>query len=181
MEKKQTVSDFLLDRLSAWGVTRIYGYPGDGINPIIGALRRAGDRFQFVQAAHEEQAALMACAHAKYSGQLGVVLATQGPGAIHILNGLYDAKLDHQPVLAIVGQPSSISLGSSFQQEIDLVSLFKDVAHEYVQQVSTPSRCATRSTAPPAWPSPSGPSPASSSTTTCSGRTPRPSRPTSTG
>src|SRR6478735_5267256 len=113
---KPTVSDFLLDRLEAWGVKIIYGYAGDGINPILGALGRAGDRIRFVQTAHEEQAGLMACAHAKYSpGQLGVCLATQGPGAVHLLNGLYDAKLDHQPVLAILGQPATNELGGSMQ------------------------------------------------------------------
>jgi pyruvate dehydrogenase (quinone) len=138
---KPTVSDFLLDRLEAWGVRCIYGYAGDGINPILGALRRAGDRFQFVQTVHEEQAGLMACAHAKYSsGELGVCLSTQGPGAVHLLNGLYDAKLDHQPVLAILGQPASNALGGSSMQEIDLVTLLKDVAHEYVQVLSHPTQ-----------------------------------------
>ena len=100
----RTVADFLLERLSAWGVRRIYGYPGDGINGLLGALNRAGDRFEFVQARHEEMAAFMACGHAKFTGEVGVCLATSGPGAIHLLNGLYDAKLDHQPVVAIVGQ-----------------------------------------------------------------------------
>jgi pyruvate dehydrogenase (quinone) len=139
--EKQTVSDYLLERLATWGIRRIFAYSGDGINPILGALRRAGDRFDLIQTAHEEQAALMACAHAKFTpGELGVCLATQGPGAIHLLNGLYDAKLDHQPVLAIVGQPSTASQGSSYQQEIDLVTLMKDVAHEYVQVVSNPAQ-----------------------------------------
>src|SRR5215218_1743263 len=138
---KRTVSDFLLDRLEVWGVKCIYGYAGDGIDPILGALRRAGDRFQFVQTTHEEQAGLMACAHAKYSpGELGVCMATQGPGAVHLLNGLYDAKLDHQPVLAILGQPGTNALGGSAQQEIDLVTLLKDVAHEYVQVVTDPAQ-----------------------------------------
>ena len=100
----ETVADFMLSRLSQWGVRRIYGYPGDGINGILGALDRAMDRFQFVQVRHEEEAAFMATAHAKFTGEAGVCLATSGPGAIHLLNGLYDAKLDHQPVLAIVGQ-----------------------------------------------------------------------------
>ena len=108
----KTVSDFLLDRLEAWGIRRIYGYPGDGINGIMGALDRAGDRFEFVQARHEEMAAFMACAHAKFTGEVGVCLATSGPGAIHLLNGLYDAKLDHQPVLAIVGQQARMALGA---------------------------------------------------------------------
>lgn len=100
----QNVSDFLLQRLSAWGVKRIFGYPGDGINGLMGAMGRAGNMLEFVQARHEEMAALMACAHAKFSGEVGVCVATSGPGAIHLLNGLYDAKSDHQPVVAIVGQ-----------------------------------------------------------------------------
>jgi pyruvate dehydrogenase (quinone) len=133
----QTVSDQLLDRLEAWGVKRLYGYPGDGINGLFGALREAGERFEFVQARHEEMAAFMACAHAKYTGELGVCVSTSGPGAIHLLNGLYDAKLDHQPVLALVGQQSRAALGSSYLQEVDLPALFKDVAHEYVQMAST--------------------------------------------
>jgi len=125
-------ADFLLERLAENGVKRIYGYPGDGINAIIGALERHKD-VKFVQVRHEEQAAFMACAHAKWTGEVGVCLATSGPGAIHLLNGLYDAKLDHKPVLAIVGQQSRMGLGGNYQQEVDLVSLFKDVAHEYVQ------------------------------------------------
>jgi len=134
------VSDHLLQRLSDWGVRRIYGYPGDGINAIVGALDRAGDRLKFIQARHEELAALMACAHAKFTGEVGVCLATSGPGAIHLLNGLYDAKLDHQPVLAIVGQQARAALGGSYQQEVDLLSLFKDVAHEYVHMATTPEQ-----------------------------------------
>jgi pyruvate dehydrogenase (quinone) len=126
-------ADFLLERLADNGVKRIYGYPGDGINAIIGALERHKDKLEFVQVRHEEQAAFMACAHAKWTGEVGVCLATSGPGAIHLLNGLYDAKLDHQPVMAIVGQQARMGLGGSYQQEVDLVSLFKDVAHEYVQ------------------------------------------------
>jgi len=133
-----TVSDALVARLAAWGVRRIYGYPGDGINGVIGALDRAGDRIEFIEPRHEEAAAFMACGHAKFSGEVGVCLATSGPGAVHLLTGLYDAKGDHQPVVAIVGQKSRASLGADFQQEIDLVSLFKDVAHEYVQMVTTP-------------------------------------------
>ena len=135
-----TVSDFLLQRLGEWGITRIYGYPGDGINGILGALNRAGDDFDFIQARHEEMAAFMACGHAKFTGQVGVCLATSGPGAIHLLNGLYDAKLDHQPVVAIVGQQARAALGGSYQQEVDLVSLFKDVASEYVEMVVTPQQ-----------------------------------------
>jgi pyruvate dehydrogenase (quinone) len=133
-------SDFLIERLRDWGVERIYGYPGDGINGIMGALNRAGNRPEFVQTRHEEMAAFMACGHAKFTGELGVCLATSGPGAIHLLNGLYDAKMDHQPVLAIVGQQARMSLGGSYQQEVDLGSLFKDVAHEYVQMVTTPEQ-----------------------------------------
>jgi pyruvate dehydrogenase (quinone) len=136
----KTVSDFLVQRLSEWGVKRIYGYPGDGINGILGALDRASDRMQFIQSRHEELSAFMACAHAKFTGEVGVCLATSGPGAIHLLNGLYDAKLDHQPVLAIVGQQARAAIGGSYQQEIDLISLFKDVAHEYVHMCSTPEQ-----------------------------------------
>jgi pyruvate dehydrogenase (quinone) len=136
----ETVADFLLARLSTWGVTRIYGYPGDGINGILGALDRAKQRIHFVQARHEELAAFMACAHAKFSGEVGVCVATSGPGAIHLLNGLYDAKMDHQPVVAIVGQSARPAIGGEFQQEVDLVSLFKDVAHEYVHMASTPEQ-----------------------------------------
>lgn len=134
------VSDFFWQRLSEWGVKRVFGYPGDGINGLVGALARAGDRFEFIQPRHEELAAFMATAHAKYTGEMGVCLATSGPGAIHLLNGLYDAKLDHQPVLAIVGQQALTALGGQYQQEVDLVSLFKDVAGEYVQMASTPAQ-----------------------------------------
>ena len=134
------VGDFLLQRLSDWGATRIYGYPGDGINGIMGALDRAQDRIDFVQVRHEEMAAFMACGHAKFTGEVGVCLATSGPGAIHLLNGLYDAKLDHQPVVAIVGQQARSALGGDYQQEVDLLSLFKDVAHEYVHMVSSPDQ-----------------------------------------
>ncbi len=136
----KNVSDHLLERLGAWGVRRIYGYPGDGINGIMGALGRATDRFEFVQARHEEMAAFMACGHAKFTGEVGVCLATSGPGAIHLLNGLYDAKLDHQPVVAIVGQQARAAIGGSYQQEVDLVSLFKDVAPEYVHMASDASQ-----------------------------------------
>src|SRR5699024_8743396 len=99
-----TAADYLCERLIEWGITTIYGYPGDGINGIMGALGRHADGIRFVQTRHEEQAAFMACAHAKYTGEVGVCMATSGPGAIHLLNGLYDAKLDHQPVVAIAGQ-----------------------------------------------------------------------------
>src|SRR5581483_3570242 len=135
-----TVGDFLLQRLYEWGVRRVYGYPGDGINGIIGAFGRATDKIEFVQARHEEMAAFMACGHAKFTGEVGVCVATSGPGAIHLLNGLYDAQLDHQPVVAIVGQQKRAALGGHYQQEVDLISLFKDVAHEYVHMVSTPEQ-----------------------------------------
>jgi pyruvate dehydrogenase (quinone) len=132
-----TVADHLLDRLACdWGVKRIYGYPGDGINGIIGAFGRGEGRPEFIQVRHEEMAAFMACAHAKFTGEAGVCLATSGPGAIHLLNGLYDAKLDHQPVVAIVGQQARLGLGGNYQQEVDLTTLFKDVAHEYVQMAT---------------------------------------------
>ncbi|HEX3802023.1 MAG TPA: thiamine pyrophosphate-requiring protein [Solirubrobacteraceae bacterium] len=134
---KKLVSDHILERLGAWGVTRIYGYPGDGINGIVGALDRAQDSLEFVQVRHEEMAAFMACGHAKFTGEVGVCLATSGPGAIHLLNGLYDAKLDHQPVVAIVGQQARTAVGGNYQQEVDLQTLFKDVAGEYVQTAST--------------------------------------------
>lgn len=134
------VSDFIINRLSAWGIKRIYGYPGDGINGIMGALDRAKDSMDFIQVRHEEMAAFMACAHAKFTGEVGVCMATSGPGAIHLLNGLYDAKLDHQPVVAIVGQQARLSLGGSYQQEIDLISLYKDVAGEYVHMMTEPGQ-----------------------------------------
>jgi pyruvate dehydrogenase (quinone) len=136
----ETTSDFLVQRLSEWGVRRIYGYPGDGINGIMGALDRADGKIDFVQVRHEEMAAFMACAHAKFTGEVGVCLATSGPGAIHLLNGLYDAKLDHQPVVAIVGQSSRMAMGGSYQQEVDLQTLFKDVASEYVQTAMVPAQ-----------------------------------------
>ncbi|WP_157267896.1 thiamine pyrophosphate-requiring protein [Azohydromonas aeria] len=135
-----TVSDQIVQRLHAWGVRRIYGYPGDGINGLMGALDRAGGQIDFVQARHEELAAFMACAHAKFTGEVGVCLATSGPGAIHLLNGLYDAKADHTPVLAIVGQQARAALGGDYQQEVDLLSLFKDVAHEYVHMATVPAQ-----------------------------------------
>ncbi len=134
----ETASDFMIARLAEWGVTRIYGYPGDGINGIMGALGRCEGKIQFIQVRHEEMAAFMACAHAKFAGEVGVCLATSGPGAIHLLNGLYDAKMDHQPVLANNGQHARGALGGSYQQEVDLASLFKDVAHEYVHMASDP-------------------------------------------
>ena len=135
-----TVGDFLVERLSEWGVTRIFGYPGDGINGVFGALNRAKGKIEFVQARHEEMAAFMASAHAKFTGELGVCIATSGPGAAHLLTGLYDARMDHMPVLAIVGQQSRAALGSHYQQELDLLSMFKDVAGAFVQQASVPAQ-----------------------------------------
>ena len=135
-----TCSDFLIQRLHEWGITRIYGYPGDGINGILGALDRAKDKVDFIQVRHEEMAAFMACGHAKFTGEVGVCLATSGPGAIHLLNGLYDAQMDHAPVVAIVGQQSRAAIGGSYQQEVDLTTLFKDVAHEYVHMASEASQ-----------------------------------------
>ena len=135
----QTVADQLLERLSQWGVHRVFGYPGDGINGIMGAVGRRAEDFDYIRVRHEEMAAFMAGAHAKFTGQVGVCLATSGPGAIHLLNGLYDAKLDHMPVLAIVGQQASTSLGSDYQQETDLHALFKDVS-AYVETVVTPAQ-----------------------------------------
>jgi pyruvate dehydrogenase (quinone) len=124
----QTVGDFFWQRLHEWGVRRIFGFPGDGINGLLGALQRVEEKFEFVQVRHEEMAAFMASAHAKFTGELGVCLATSGPGASHLLTGLYDAKLDHMPVLAIVGQQARTAVGAHYQQEIDLTSMFKDVA-----------------------------------------------------
>jgi len=134
------VAQFMLNRLADWGVSGIYGYPGDGINGLLGAFHEVGDRVEFTQTAHEEIAAFAACAHAKFTGEVGVCMATSGPGAIHLLNGLYDAKLDHQPVVAIVGQQKRMGLGSNYQQEVDLASLYKDVAHEFVQVCMVPQQ-----------------------------------------
>jgi pyruvate dehydrogenase (quinone) len=136
-----TTAQFFLERLADdWGVERVYGYPGDGIGGLIGAFHEVGDRLEFIQVRHEEIAAFAATAHAKFTGDVGVCLATSGPGAIHLLNGLYDAKLDHQPVLAIVGQQSRQSLGSDYQQEVDLGALFKDVAAAFVQTLMVPEQ-----------------------------------------
>ena len=134
------VSDHLLERLKQWGVHRIFGYPGDGINGVMVALGRSDGGIEFVQARHEELAAFMACAHAKFTGEPGVCLATSGPGAIHLLNGLYDARMDNQPVVAIVGQQARSALGGQYQQELDLASLFKDVASEFVQTLTVPAQ-----------------------------------------
>jgi pyruvate dehydrogenase (quinone) len=134
-----TAADNLCERLIAWDVSTVYGYPGDGINGILGALRRHQDDLRFVQTRHEEMAAFMACGHAKFTGEIGVCMATSGPGAIHLLNGLYDAKLDHRPVLAIVGQTFVRAMGGDFQQEVNLLQLYSDVASAFCQQVNEPS------------------------------------------
>src|ERR1700733_14160903 len=135
-----TVADFLLERLRAWGVDKVFAFPGDGINGILAAFGRADNQPKFVQARHEEMAAFEAVGYAKFTGRVGVCMATSGPGAIHLLNGLYDAKLDHVPVVAIAGQTSRSAMGGSYQQEVDLLSLFKDVASEYVQMVTVPEQ-----------------------------------------
>ena len=135
--EERTVSDLVVERLRAWRVPRVFGYSGDGINGVLGALRRAGGDPAFVQARHEEAAAFMAVGHAKYTGEVGVVLATQGPGAVHLLNGLYDARLDSQPVVALVGQQVRSALGSDYQQEVDLTTLFGDVAREFAEMATS--------------------------------------------
>ena len=133
----QTVGDFVIERLHAWGVRKIFGYPGDGINGVIEALNRADGKIEFIQARHEEMAAFMASAYAKFSGHLGVCLATSGPGASHLITGLYDARMDHMPVLAIAGQQARAAMGGHYQQELDLCSMYKDVAGAFVQQAAT--------------------------------------------
>ncbi|MGE0225962.1 MAG: thiamine pyrophosphate-requiring protein [Acetobacteraceae bacterium] len=136
----QTVSDFFWQRLHEWGVHTIFGYPGDGINGLVGALDRTNGDFRFVQARHEEMAAFMASAYAKFSGEVGVCMATSGPGASHLITGLYDARLDHMPVLAIAGQQPRTAIGGHYQQELDLQSMFKDVAGAFVYQASAPAQ-----------------------------------------
>jgi pyruvate dehydrogenase (quinone) len=135
-----TVADRLLERLREWGIEQVFGYPGDGINGILGAFSRADDQPRFIQARHEEMAAFEAVGYAKFGDLPAVCMATSGPGAIHLLNGLYDAKLDHVPVVAIVGQTNRTAMGGSYQQEVDLLSLFKDVASDYVQMVTVPEQ-----------------------------------------
>jgi pyruvate dehydrogenase (quinone) len=135
-----TVSDFVIDRLIEWDLHRFYGFPGDGIGGLDGALGRAerdGKAFRYLRPTHEEMAALMACAHAKFTGEVGVCIATSGPGAVHLMNGLYDAKCDNQPVVAVVGQQARVAMGTDFQQELNMERLFGDVA-EYVKAVTTP-------------------------------------------
>ena len=135
----KNVGEFILERLGEWGVGRIYGYPGDGINGLLGAFHTV-ERPEFIQVRHEEIAAFAATAHAKFTGEVGVCMATSGPGAIHLMNGLYDGKLDHQPVVAIVGQQARTALGANYQQEVDLQVLFKDVAAEFVQYCMAPAQ-----------------------------------------
>ncbi|MFI9340945.1 thiamine pyrophosphate-requiring protein [Streptomyces sp. NPDC052773] len=134
------VSDHILERLREWDVEHVFGYPGDGINGLLAAWGRAENRPRFIQSRHEEMSAFQAVGYAKFSGRLGVCVATSGPGAIHLLNGLYDAKLDHVPVLAIVGQTHRTAMGGSYQQEVDLHTLFKDVASEFVETVTVPEQ-----------------------------------------
>ncbi|MDX2764411.1 thiamine pyrophosphate-requiring protein [Streptomyces europaeiscabiei] len=135
-----TVADHILRRLREWDVEQVFGYPGDGITGLLAAWGRAEDRPRFIQSRHEEMSAFQAVGYAKFSGRLGVCAATSGPGAIHLLNGLYDAKLDHVPVLAIVGQTHRSAMGGSYQQEVDLHTLFKDVASDFVETVTVPEQ-----------------------------------------
>src|SRR5215510_3717241 len=134
----RTVADFVIERLMSWGVDMVFGLPGDGINGLFEALRTHQDQMHFVQVRHEEAAALAACGYAKYTGRLGVCMATSGPGGIHLLNGLYDAKLDGQPVLAITGHTFHDLIGTHQQQDVDLDKLFMDVA-VYNQRVMGPA------------------------------------------
>src|SRR5437763_10538667 len=136
-----TAADVLVERIIAWGVDTVFGLPGDGINGIMEALRTRQDRVRFIQVRHEEAAAFMACAYAKYTGRLGCCLATSGPGGIHLLNGLYDAQLDHAPMLAITGQTYSDLIGSNYQQEINMTTLFQDCT-VYNQEVINPNQAA---------------------------------------
>jgi pyruvate dehydrogenase (quinone) len=136
----QTVADYVLQHLRDWGTEYVFGYAGDGINGLLAAWQKAGDKPTFVQARHEEMAAFEAVGYAKFSGRVGVCTATSGPGAIHLLNGLYDAKLDHVPVVAIVGQTNRSAMGGNYQQEVDLLSLYKDVAGQYCQMVTVPEQ-----------------------------------------
>ena len=135
-----TVADHVLQRLREWGVEQVFGYAGDGINGLLAAWERAENTPKFIQARHEEMAAFEACGYAKFSGRVGVCTATSGPGAIHLLNGLYDAKLDHVPVVAVVGQTARSAMGGAYQQEVDLLTLYKDVAGAYVEMVTVPEQ-----------------------------------------
>jgi pyruvate dehydrogenase (quinone) len=134
------VSDFVWQRLQEWGIKRVYGYPGDGVGGLDVALEKVKDSLQYIQVRHEEMAAFMASAHAKFTGEVGLCYATSGPGAIHLLTGLYDAKMDHVPVVAVVGQQARTAIGAHYQQEVDLQSLFKDVAADFVATASVPSQ-----------------------------------------
>ncbi|GAA2656328.1 hypothetical protein GCM10010400_11650 [Streptomyces aculeolatus] len=134
------VSDHILERLRAWQVEHVFAYPGDGINDLLAAWGRAGNDPRFIQARHEEMSAFQAVGYAKFSGRVGVCAATSGPGAIHLLNGLYDAKLDHVPVVALVGQTDRSAMGGSYQQEVDLLSLYKDVASDFCEMVTVPEQ-----------------------------------------
>jgi len=134
------VSEFVWKRLQEWGLKRVYGYPGDGVGGLDVALQKAQPGMEYVQVRHEEMAAFMASAHAKFTGGVGLCYATSGPGAIHLLNGLYDAKMDNQPVVALVGQQARTALGARYQQEVDLVALFKDVASDYIAIGTVPSQ-----------------------------------------
>jgi len=136
----ETVGDFFWHRMHDWGVRTVFGYPGDGVNGLLGALQRANGQFKFVQVRHEEMAAFMASAYAKFTGEVGVCMATSGPGASHLITGLYDARLDHMPVLAIAGQQARTAIGGHYQQELDLPSMFKDVAGSFVCQASAPAQ-----------------------------------------
>ena len=133
------VGDFILERMSEWGVRRVFGYPGDGINGLMGAMGRLAEKFDYVRVRHEEMSAFMAAGHAKFTGEVGVCMATSGPGALHLLAGLYDAKMDHVPVVAIVGQQKTSSIGSDFQQEVDLHTVFQDVA-SYAEVINNPAQ-----------------------------------------
>lgn len=137
---RKKVSDYIVERLGDWGIQKIFGYTGDSINPFMGALRRHQDKMDFIQVRHEETAAFMACAHAKFTGEVGVCCASGGPGSIHLLNGLYDAKLDNQPVVAFIGQLPRHTMGSDYQQEVDLHNLFKDVAGDYIHTLNSPEQ-----------------------------------------
>ncbi len=170
------VADYVLQRLTEWGVESVYGYPGDGIDGLLGAFDRAKGELEFIQARHEEMAAFMACAHAEFTGEVGCCTATSGPGAVHLLDGLCDAKLDHQPAVAVVGRQERLGLGAHYRQEVDLERLFADVS-EFCQMVVHPGRArhvidrafktalTTRGGSPP-----------SSSPTTFRRRTPNPRR-----
>src|SRR3954468_16244451 len=134
----QVLADQLVERLIDWGVDTLFGLPGDGVNGIFEALRTRQDRIRFVQVRHEEAAAFAACGYAKFTGRPGVCLATSGPGGIHLLNGLYDAKCDGVPVLAITGHTFHDLIGQHYQQDVDLVKLFMDVA-VYNERVMGPA------------------------------------------